>query len=412
MKIYILFFLFVTSACANLLQDAIDRAAPHATIKLQNGTYKGSIAIHKPLTIVGVGNDVHIVGDGKGSVISVESSHVSLNNLIISNSGADMQQIDAGIAIKGAKYSQVSNCRIYDVLYGIDMDMAENTMIVHNDITVFKNEISLRGNGLKLYVSNYNTIQDNTIHDTRDVTLNYSHHNLFKHNRFSGNRFATHLELSNANIFKNNTYLYNSVSMMFMGAKDTQVIGNKIFSSKGAAGIGVMIGHVSNFLFQGNSVRYNAKGIYIQGAEKGHGMRRYIKNNEIAYNAEALHFHASIKDNTIRYNKIFGNIDDVVKDVGGNFDASNVVEYNYWDRYDGFDADRDGIGDTPYRVYQHSDLLWQENNKVKFFYAAPVMTLLDFLLKLAPFIEPDLIMEDTKPIFQSFSLSRQLPQNR
>ncbi|WP_151899406.1 nitrous oxide reductase family maturation protein NosD [Sulfurimonas sp. NW15] len=402
MKFLILFVIFISSLFANSLQEAVDQASAGAVIKLQNGIYHGNILIKKPLTIIGVGNQVEIRGEGRGSVVRIQSAHVRLKNIIITNSGKNMRSIDAAISLKQVKYCEISHCTLKNVLYGIDMDMVQNSLVLQNDITVAKNDIALRGNALKLYYSHYNTIEANNIHDARDVTLRYSHHNLFQKNKFAHNRFATHLELSNANIFKNNSYMYNSVGMMFMGAKDTQVIANKIYSSTGAAGIGVMIGSVSNFVFTGNSVRYNAKGIYIQGAEKARGMKRFFKNNEIAYNAEALHFHASIRDNMIVHNKFFGNIDDVLKDIGGDFDASNVVEYNYWDRYDGFDANSDGIGDTPYRVYQHADLLWQENNKVKFFYAAPVMSLLDFLLKLAPFIEPDLIMEDKKPIFRSF----------
>ncbi len=401
MKTILLFWIFISTLFANPLQDAIDKAPSGAIIKLQDGLYAGNIIIDKPLTIMGMGKQVHIKGTGKGSVVSIKSSSVTLQNLIISNSGQNMQKIDAGIALTQVRDCEIRHCRFFNVLYGIDMDRVENSRIEANDITVTKNVISLRGNGLKLYFSNFNTIAKNKIHDTRDVTLRYSNHNLFVQNEFVHNRFATHLELSNANIFKKNVYKYNSVGMMFMGAKDTQVIENTIFSSQGAAGIGVMIGGVANFVFQNNRVRYNAKGLYIQGKEKALGMKRYIQNNEIAYNAEALHFHASIKDNTITHNKIFGNIDDVVKDTGGNFDPSNVVEYNYWDRYDGFDANKDGIGDTPFTIYQHADLLWQENNKVKFFYATPVMSLLDFLLKLAPFVEPNLIMKDAKPIVQS-----------
>ncbi len=403
MKRAIFFFLFFTLILyANPLQDAIDKATPGAIIKLQNGIYVGNIIIDKPLTIVGMGKGVEIWGENHGSVVTIQSSNVVLQNITISKSGDNMQNIDAAIALKQVRNCKIVDCTIKDVLYGIDMYMVENSLIINNDITVAENNLPLRGNGLKLYYSHYNTIKNNKIHNTRDVTLHYSHHNLFSLNEFKHNRFATHIEMSNANIFKNNIYIYNSVGMMFMGAKNTQVIGNKILSSQGASGIGVMIAGVSNFIFKNNSVRYNAKGLYIQGTEKAKGMKRYIQNNEIAYNAEAFHFHASIKDNTITRNKIYGNIDDVVKDIGGNFDTSNVVTYNYWDRYDGFDKDKDGIGDTPFRVYQHSDLLWHTNHKIKFFYAAPVMTLLDFLLKLAPFVEPNLIMEDTKPIFQSF----------
>jgi len=393
-------FLFSSVLFANPLQDAIERASSGAIIKLQDGVYEGNIVITKPLTILGVGKNVHIKGDGKDSVVKVLSSHVTLQNLMISHSGQNMQKIDAGISLVKVTDFTLKNCRLFDLLYGIDMDSVQNAHIEGNDISVKKNEISLQGNGLKMYYSHFNTIRNNKIHDTRDVTLHYSHHNLFADNRFINNRFATYVELSNANKFENNSYKYNAVGMMFMGAKDTEVTANTIFSSKGAAGIGVMIGGVANFVFKNNRVRYNAKGLYIQGTEKAQGMKRYIQNNEIAYNAEALHFHASIKDNTIVHNRIFGNIDDVVKDTGGNFDVSNVVEYNYWDRYDGFDADKDGIGDTPFEVYQHADLLWQENHKVKFFYGAPIMALLDFLLKLAPFVEPNLIMKDKKPIFR------------
>jgi len=76
----------------------------------------------------------------------------------------------------------------------------------------------------------------------------------------------------------------------------------------------------------------------------------------------------------------------------------NVVEQNYWDRYSGFDKDANNIGDTPHQIYQHADQLWHYNCKVKFFYASPIMTMLNFLSELAPFIEPILLIEDTKPL--------------
>ncbi len=401
MRLFFLSLLFPTFLLANLLQDTIDATPPHATIKLHDAIYKGNIYINKPLTIEGLGKHVIIEGNGKRSVIFIKSSNVTLKNLHITKSGMNMQSIDAAISMEKVKNCEISHCRIYDVLYGIDMNMVENSSIIDNYITTKKNDLPLRANALKLYYANHNTIQDNTIENVRDVTLNYSNHNLFKNNKFIGNRFATHVSLSHDNTFKGNIYKYNSVAMMFMGAQNTKVIGNKILSSNGAAGIGVMIGGVANFMFQNNHVSFNAKALYIQGQEKGKGMKRYIVGNEISYNAEALHFHASIKDNIITNNKIFSNINDVVKDAGKNFESSNVVEYNYWDRYAGFDRNGDGIGDKPFKAYQYADQLWHYNHKVKFFYASPVMTLLNFLSHLAPFIEPNLIMEDMKPLMKN-----------
>lgn len=137
---------------------------------------------------------------------------------------------------------------------------------------------------------------------------------------------------------------------------------------------------------------YNAKGLYIDSQSKEQGMQRYIINNEISHNMEAIHFHQAIKNNTIIKNKIFGNIEDIVKDVAGKFSVENIVEYNSWDR------DGDNIGDTTHNVYQYADQLWHYNHKVKFFYASPVMSLMNFLSNIVPFIEPNMLLEDKKPI--------------
>jgi nitrous oxidase accessory protein len=401
MRFLLVFYALISSSCAALLQDAINKAAPFSTIRLHTAVYTGNIIINKPLTIIGLDDGVVIRGDGVGSVVRIKSSQVNLQNLIIEKSGVNMQGIDAAISMERVSKCKITYCILRDSLYGIDMNMVNDSVIAHNSISSKNFDLPLRGDGLKLYYANNNVIQSNKIEGVRDITLQYSNANKFEMNQFFSNRFATHVSLSKKNIFIKNRYKYNSVGIMLMGAKDTQVIQNSIKSSKGAAGIGVMIGAVSNFIFKKNIVSFNAKGIYIDGREKERGMKRYIIGNEISYNGEAMHFHASIKDNTIQKNKIFANIDDVVKDIDGQFDSSNIVEFNYWDRYIGFDENNDGIGDTPHKIYQYADQLWQYNNKVKFFYATPIMTLLNFLSRLAPFIEPKLIMVDTKPTYQS-----------
>ena len=326
-----------------------------------------------------------------------------LKNLTITGSGKRMDKLDSAISIKKAEKCEINSCKILDSLYGIDMMMLSDSVISNNYITSKKLPITFRGDALKLYYSHNNLFENNTIESSRDVTLNYSNSNIFRANKFLKNRFSTHISRSDNNSFSKNIYKYNSVSIMLMGAKDTKVINNTIQSSNGAAGIGVVINGVSNFRFEKNRVSFNAKALYIDGQEKAKGMKRYINYNEISYNGEAIHFHASIKDNTITHNKIFGNIDDIVKDIEGEFGDSNKVEFNYWDRYAGFDRDKDNLGDTPHKVYQYADQLWHYNNKVKFFYGSPIMSLLNFLSNLAPFVEPNLIMLDSKPMFENYT---------
>ena len=398
MKFLLVVCIFISYLFANSLQEAINNAPAYSSIKLSDGVYAGDIIINKPITIIGIKDKTTIKGSGEGSVITIKSSDVTLKNITITNSGSRMDRLDAGISIQRAKNIDIDGCKIVDALYGIDMVMVENSTIQNNYITSKKFDISLRGDALKIYYSHNNTFQNNTIESVRDVTLNYSHHNRFIKNSFLKNRYATHISLSNDNTFIKNIYKYNSVSLMTMGAKDTNITQNTIESSKGAAGIGIVISGVANFHLTHNKIRFNAKAIYIDGKEKAKGMKRYISYNDISYNKEAIHFHVTIKDNTITHNKIYGNIDDVIKDTAGGFSKTNVVEYNYWDRYSGFDKDKDGIGDTPHQIYQYSSKLWHYNHKVKFFYASPVMSLLDFLAQLAPFIEPTLLLEDSSPL--------------
>ena len=397
-----LYFIFISVFMgilnANILQDAIDNAPAGATLKLPSGIYAGNIVISKPLSIIGKDKNVIIKGEGKGTVITVNSSHVVLKNLHIQNSGSRMENLDSGIELHHVKDCEVIHCCITDTLYGIDMNMVEDSTVSNNYIRSQKNDISLRGDALKIWYAKNNLIQNNTIEFTRDVTLTYAHHNTIENNTFLHNRFGLHFSMSHNNTIRNNTFKYNSVGILLMGVKDINVSGNTILSSKGAAGIAVVADKVSNFHFEDNIVKYNAKALYIdtKGAERG--KQRFIKNNLLSHNGEALHFHASIKNNVITHNRIIGNMDDVVKDTRDGYKGDNTIEYNYWDRYEGFDKNQDNIGDTTHKNFIYADQLWQYDHRVKFFYGTPIMSIINFLAEVAPFIKPVLLLEDTKPL--------------
>ena len=397
-KILPLYFTFICSLYANILQETIDKTPAGSTLKLSSGTYSGKLILNKPITIIGKEDAVIIKGDGVGKVITINSSNVVLKNLIITDSGNRMEKLDAAISMNRVKHCEIDHCKILDSLYGIDMNMVEDSIISNNYITSKKNEIGLRGDALKIWYSNNNMIKNNTIESSRDVTLTYASHNTIEGNTFLHNRFALHLSKSHQNMIKNNTFKYNSVGILLMGGNDIKVIDNLIQSSKGAAGIAVVADKVSNFLFENNSVKYNAKALYIDAKRVETDYQRFIKNNKLLYNGEALHFHSSIKNNIITNNIIKGNMDDVIKDKRASYTANNIIEYNYWDRYAGFDTNDDNIGDTTHKNFQYADQLWHYNHKVKFFYGSPIMSLINFLSKVAPFIEPIMLLEDTKPL--------------
>ena len=382
---------------ANLLQEAINNAPEGSVLKLPKGVYKGSIIFNKPLSIIGKEDGVIIDGGGIGTVIQITSSYVTLKNLTITGSGNRHDLLDSAIKINNSKQSEISNCIIKDSLFGIDITMTNNSIFSNNYITSKDLELGLRGDGLRLWYSNDNIVSNNKLVKSRDMVIWYSHGNTVENNYGEQNRYSLHFMHAGKNIVKDNTYKLNSVGIFFMYTKDTIATGNTVQSSLGATGMGIGLKDVSNMTLNDNTIIYCAQGIYIDRSPYEPDTKNWLENNKILYNSEAIHFHSISENNVIKANTILGNIEDIINDSRGSKTDLNEIAGNYWDNYEGFDENGDNIGDTAHKVYQYADQLWVYNPNVKFFYGSPVIALLNFLAKLAPFTQPIFLMSDKTP---------------
>ncbi|NPA27523.1 MAG: nitrous oxide reductase family maturation protein NosD [Epsilonproteobacteria bacterium] len=379
------------------LQKIIDSAEAGSKIELPAGVYRGNIVINKPLIIDGINQKAIIEGDGKGSVIRVNSSNVILKNLTIQKSGAQHERVDAGIAIKKALNVKVINCKLKDVLFGIDMQEVHNSLIENNYITSKPFSLGLRGDAIRLWYSNDNILRKNYITKSRDFVLWYSHGNLIEENFGEYCRYSLHFMYTGKNIVKNNRYEHNSVGIFFMYSQDTIATGNIVKNSLGTTGVGIGLKDASNYTIKDNTLIYCARGFYIDRSPFQPGTKNYIENNKILYNAEGVHFHSLSIANEFRGNIIKGNIENVVNDSANVKVSQNLWDGNYWDNYEGFDKDGDGIGDTPHIEKYYADKMWLYKPNIKFFYASPVISVLNFLAKVAPLSEPVILLIDKHP---------------
>ena len=136
MKRALMFFILTAVAIhANVLQDAIDKAPEGSILKLPKGVYKGSIHIDKPISIIGKEKGVIIDGENNGTVITSIGSYVTLKNLTIINSGDRHEKVDAAISMSKGKQCEISNCVIKNCLFGIDLQMVNNSIVSNNYIT-------------------------------------------------------------------------------------------------------------------------------------------------------------------------------------------------------------------------------------------------------------------------------------
>lgn len=382
---------------ASVLQEAIDHAKPGSKLTLPAGVYRGNIVIDKPIIIDGVNQKAIIEGDGNGTVVTVLSSGVTLKNLTIRKSGENHDTVDAGVALKKVTQCNIEHNRIVDCLFGIDIAEVSDSEIVGNYIESKPFDLGIRGDGIRLWYSNDNHLSGNHLYRSRDFVVWYSHGNLIEKNLGEYGRYSLHFMYTGKNIVRNNTYKHNSVGIFFMYSRDTIATGNLIENSLGTTGLGIGMKDASNFTLRDNTIIYCARGLYIDRSPYEPDTVNTIEGNRIIYNSEGIHFHSLSLHNHFKGNIFKGNIENVINDSYNTKVTENLFDGNYWDDYEGFDRDGDGIGDTPYTYYAYADKIWLLNPNLKFFYGSPVISILNFLAKLAPFSQPVKLVSDKHP---------------
>ncbi len=381
----------------NVLQEAIDQAKAGSRLALPAGVYRGNIVINKPLILDGKDQRAIIEGDGKGTVITITASGVTVENVTIRHSGAEHERVDAGVALKKAEQITIKNCKIIDCLFGIDMEQISRSKIIGNYIESKPFDLGLRGDGVRLWYSNDNHLSNNHLYKSRDFVVWYSHGNLIENNLGEYGRYALHFMYTGKNIVKNNAYKHNSVGIFFMYSQDTTATGNLIQNSLGTTGLGIGLKDASNFVLKNNTIIYCARGLFIDRSPYEPGTVNIIADNKVIYNSEGIHFHSLSLHNQFTNNTFKGNIENVINDSYNTKVTENKFDGNYWDDYEGFDKNNDGVGDGPYNYFAYADKVWLLNPNIKFFYGSPVISILNFLAKLAPFSEPVLLLSDKHP---------------
>ena len=383
---------------ANLLQDAINNASPGDVIKLGDAVYEGGITINKPLTIIGEGKNAHIKGSGKGTVVKIIASNVTLQNLKISGSGNDLGELDAGISCDKANNVVVTQNELTDVLFGVDLKECSSSKITENNITSKKGaSLGFRGDAVRLWYSHENLVENNYIYDSRDMVAWYASHNKFLKNKAVGSRYSLHFMYANQNLVENNEFIGNTVGMFFMYSAGSTVRSNLVMDSDGAFGIGIGLKDVSDFTIEKNTLIYNARGVLLDNSPFQPGSTIKFYENKILHNVVGVYFHATQGTSIFENNDFIGNMDIVANDTPGDKMALNEWRKNYFDEYESFDRDKDGYGDTPFLHLSYVDQLWHYYPNLQFFYGSSVFSVLNFLAKLAPFSEPIELLNDQTP---------------
>jgi len=375
-------------------QELVDKAPEGSVLKVPAGKYSGPVHLKKRLTIEGQG-EVVIDGGDKGTVFVLETNEATLRNLTITGSGESHDADDTCLNIRGHG-NLVENLNIADCLFGIDLKQSDHNIVRNNKVRSKDFELGVRGDGIRLWYSHDNLIENNLVTDTRDMVAWYSHRNIYRGNEGRRSRYSIHFMFANDNIVENNRFYDNAVGIYFMYMEGGAARGNIISHATGATGMGLGFKESSDILLENNEVIYCAVGVGSDLSPFQPDTTIRFVNNRFAFNGIAIQLTSELGGNEMHGNTFEGNLTDMYQ-AGRGEGVKNKWAGNYFDTYQGFDRDEDGVGDTPHEEYAYADRIWMEIPNARFFKTSPVLELLDFLERLAPFSNPDLQARDEKP---------------
>ncbi len=368
---------------------AIAQAHPGDEIRVERGKYRENLLIDKPLTLKGIDRPT-LSGGLKGDTIRITAEDVTIEGLIVRDSGDSLVDQNAGIYIRpGAHRTIVRNCDLTYNLFGLWIESVRDVQILNNVITGKRDYSSVRrANGIQLYNTQGAQIVGNNISFVRDgIYVDVSHHALFRNNRIHDARYGTHYMNSHYNVWEGNDSYHNRGGLALMMARNQIVRNNRAW---GNSDHGIMLRTLQDSVIEGNIVAGNNRGFFIYDAEYN-----TIRNNLVIDNTVGVHLWAGSYKN-----KAEGN-DFILNRTQIKYVASRDVIWpgNYWSNYVGWDRNGDGIGDVPYEANDMVDYLSWRHPMMKLLLASPAVQTLRMVSQQFPLLRATSIV-DPKPRMQ------------
>jgi len=375
------------------LKDAISIAKDFDTIVIKKGVYKEyNIEIDKPLTIIGENYPV-IDGELKGEIITIISDNVTVDGLFIINVGTSYTEDYAAIRVKRSKNFVIQNLVLEKLFFGIYLEKARDGKIFHNKIIGDAVNEYNSGNGIQLWYSKNIQIEHNFVQHVRDgIYLEFSDDCIIKNNVSEANlRYGLHFMFSNDDIYEDNIFENNGAGVAVMFSKKIKMYNNTFKENWGSASYGLLLKEINDAEIKGNTFEENTIGINIEGSN-----RITYQNNNFINNGWAIKVRGACYTNIFTGNNFLYNSFDLSYNSKIN---DNSFDNNFWSNYTGYDLDKDGIGDVPYRPVKLFSYIVNRTPETIILLRSLFIDIIDFSEKVSPVFTPDDLL-DNKPLIK------------
>jgi nitrous oxidase accessory protein len=378
------------------IKGAIEIAEPGSEILIKKGVYKErDIIINKEISIIGEEGTI-IDGENIGSVFIFKTDNFSLKNLKIINVGMSYTVEFCAIKVIRAKNFTIEDCILENVFFGILIEKSKSGIIRNNTISGSRKSEASSGNGIHIWDGNDMQVYNNLLYGLRDgiyfefvknseVYKNVSHDNI---------RYGLHFMFSNKNIYHHNEFRNNGAGVAVMFSKYITMHHNTFKLNWGSASYGLLLkeiydAEIYNNLFEENTIGINGEGC----------TRINYANNTFLRNGWAIKIAGACYANIFTKNDFMHNSLDLSYNSKIN---DNKFDNNYWSEYTGYDLDKDGIGDVPYRPVKLFSYIVNRTPEALVLLRSLFVDIINFSEKVSPVFTPN-DLRDENPIMKKIN---------
>ena len=379
------------------IKQAIAAAQAGDTVLVESGLYKeGNIVINKKIFFLG--NNLPILdGEHKFEILSIKADSVTVKGFRVQHSGYATLDDPGGIRVYDSNFVTISENDLYDNFFGIYIQYGTHCVVKNNTIVAFGKDEQQIGNGIHCWKSDSLQIIGNHVSGHRDgIYFEFVTHSVIWRNiSFDNLRYGLHFMFSNNDAYFTNLFKNNGAGVAVMYTKNVTMMNNTFEENWGDAAYGLLLKEISDSYISGNFFQRNTSGIYMEGTNRIKAEKNVFKSN-----GWGMKIQASCMDNVINNNNFIKNTFDI--STNGTL-VLNTFNENYWDKYEGYDLNKDNIGDIPYHPLSLFSVIVENNEPAMLLYRSFMVSLLDKSEKMLPSLTPENFI-DNKPLMRAAKL--------
>lgn len=375
------------------IEEALKNSHSGDSIIIESGSYtEPNLLIKHPIHLIGI-DFPSIENQEQKEIITIESDRVFITGLLLKNVKVSYINDFAAIKVNRQKHVVISNNRLENTFFGIYLKQSKDCFIQNNHIQGdAKNEMS-SGNAIHLwYCKNIHVIKNQARNHRDGIYLEFVDNSIVQNNIVENNiRYGLHFMFSDHDEYKGNTFRSNGAGVAVMFSKFIKMVDNQFEYNWGSASYGLLLKDITDSEIINNVFKQNTIGIYMEGSN-----RINIHKNNFNNNGWAMKIYGSSMYNKINQNNFLNNSFEL--GVTGKSDSNNF-DGNFWSSHTGYDLDKDGIADVPYRPVKLFSRIISKIPSTSILMRSLLIDIIDFAEKVNPVLTPD-NLKDHRPLMK------------